>query len=194
MLHILAAGLGALVLAQSAAAQDSGRARLDALIAKHAQANGVPVALVHRVVKRESGYRPDVVGRRGAMGLMQIKVATARGLGYSGSARGLLDPDTNLTYAVRYLAGAYRVAGGNHDRAVMHYARGYYFAAKRKRMLEVLTPMPAPARIAAPSGDPTAPAAATEATAATNSGAAEQSDHALRAAAIRDPLIRPEVY
>jgi soluble lytic murein transglycosylase-like protein len=30
-----------------------------------------------------------------------------------------------MTYAVRYLAGAYRVAGGDEDRAVALYARGY---------------------------------------------------------------------
>ena len=127
---------GALLLVQPAVAQDSARAKLDAMIAKHAQANGVPVALVHRVVVRESRYRPHVIGKGGAMGLMQIKTATARGLGYPGTARGLLDPETNLTYAVRYLKGAYVVAGGNYDRAVMHYARGYYYAAKRKGMLD----------------------------------------------------------
>ncbi len=66
------------------------------------------------------------------MGLMQIKTATARGVGYGGSAAGLLDPETNLTFAVRYLAGAYRLAGGNHDRAVSYYARGYYYDAKSK--------------------------------------------------------------
>jgi soluble lytic murein transglycosylase-like protein len=27
-------------------------------------------------------------------------------MGYTGSAAGLLDPQTNMTYAVRYLAGA----------------------------------------------------------------------------------------
>ena len=31
---------------------------LDATIASHAAANGLPVELVHRVVKRESGYNP----------------------------------------------------------------------------------------------------------------------------------------
>jgi soluble lytic murein transglycosylase-like protein len=121
-------------LAQPALAQDATRAKLDAMIAAHAQANGIPVALVHRVVKRESGYRPHLVGRGGAIGLMQIKLATARGLGYTGTARGLLDPETNLTYAVRYLAGAYRVADGNPGRAVSNYARGYYYAAKRRGM------------------------------------------------------------
>jgi hypothetical protein len=104
---------------------------LAGMISRHAQMNGVPEPLVRRVVMRESGGNPRAVGRGGAMGLMQIKTATARAMGYGGSAAGLLDPETNLTYAVRYLAGAYRVAGGNHDRAVSNYARGYYYAAKR---------------------------------------------------------------
>jgi len=98
---------------------------LDAMIARHAAANGLPVSLVHRVVTRESGYNPRA-HNRGALGLMQIKYATARGVGYTGSAAGLLDPETNLTYAVRYLAGAYRAAGGNAGRAVGLYASGYH--------------------------------------------------------------------
>src|SRR5687767_4551432 len=53
------------------------RAELDALVAAHAQANGVPVALVHRVIVRESRYNPRIIGKGGAMGLMQIKTATA---------------------------------------------------------------------------------------------------------------------
>jgi soluble lytic murein transglycosylase-like protein len=108
-------------------------AEYDALIASHASANGVPEALVHRVIVRESRYRPQLVGRGGTIGLMQIKLATARGLGYTGTAEGLRDPDTNLTYAVKYLAGAYRAANGDHNRAVAYYAGGYYYAAKRQR-------------------------------------------------------------
>lgn len=138
MIRAFVLSVVALVLVQPAVAQSPSRAKLDAMIAAHAQANNVPVALVHRVVRRESGYRPHLIGKGGAMGLMQIKVATARGLGYHGTARGLLDPETNLTYAVRYLAGAYLVAGGNHDRAVMHYARGYYYAAKHKGLLDAV--------------------------------------------------------
>ena len=106
----------------------------DALIATHAAANGVPEALVRRVIVRESRYQAGLVGHGGTLGLMQIKLATARGLGYTGTADGLLDPNTNLTYAVKYLAGAYRTAGGNADRAVGYYASGYYYAAKRQRL------------------------------------------------------------
>jgi len=101
----------------------------DAMIAQHAAANGVPVELVHRVIVRESRYRPGVVSK-GNYGMMQIKLPTARGLGYTGNAQGLLDANTNLTYAVKYLAGAYRAAHGNHNLAVRYYAGGYYYAAK----------------------------------------------------------------
>jgi soluble lytic murein transglycosylase-like protein len=105
------------------------------LVARHANANGVPVALVDRVIMRESRYNPSLVGRGGTIGLMQIKLSTARGLGYTGSAEGLRDPDTNLTYAVKYLAGAYRAANGDHSRAVGFYASGYYYAEKRQRQV-----------------------------------------------------------
>jgi soluble lytic murein transglycosylase-like protein len=114
-------------------------ASLKSLIARHAAENNIPEALVHRIVRRESNYNPRAVGRGGAIGLMQIKYATAKAMGYSGSAPGLLDADTNLTYAVRYLAGAYKVADGNHDRAVSYYASGFYYAAKRKGLAHLTT-------------------------------------------------------
>lgn len=123
------AGLTALSV-QPALAQ---KAAYDAMVASHAQANGVPEALVHRVIVRESKYNASLVGRGGTIGLMQIKLATARGLGYTGTAEGLRDPATNLTYAVKYLAGAFRAANGDHNRAVSYYAGGYYYAAKRQR-------------------------------------------------------------
>lgn len=135
----------AAVLSCTIATAQAGEAELRALIAQHAAANGVPEALVHRVIRRESNYNPRAVGRGGAMGLMQIKTATARSLGYAGGPSGLLDANTNLTYAVRYLGNAYRVAGGNHDRAVSYYANGYYYAAKRKGLTGLLATKAAPA-------------------------------------------------
>ena len=69
---------------------------------------------------------------------MQIRYDTARGLGYHGPARGLLDADTNLNYAAAYLANAYTVAGGDENRAMRLYAGGYYYEARRKGLLERL--------------------------------------------------------
>jgi hypothetical protein len=110
----------------------TGHNGIDGMITRHAQLNDVPESLVHRVVIRESKYNPRAIGKGGALGLMQIKHATARSMGFDGPANGLLDANTNLTYAVKYLAGAYRLADGNHDQAVAYYARGYYYAAKNK--------------------------------------------------------------
>lgn len=108
---------------------------LDALIARYAAENDVPVALVHRVVQRESGY--NARARNGPYwGLMQIRHDTAMAMGYRGPASGLLDAETNLKYGVKYLAGAYLVGGRNSDQAVRNYARGYYYEAKRKGLLE----------------------------------------------------------
>lgn len=128
----LAALAAVAALALPAAAQAG--SEYDALIAQHAQANNVPEALVHRVIVRESRYHAQLVGRGGAIGLMQIKLTTARSMGYTGDAAGLRDPNTNLTYAVKYLAGAYRAANGDHARAMHYYAAGYYDVAKRQRL------------------------------------------------------------
>jgi len=48
----------------------------------------------------------------------------------------LLDAETNLRYAVRYLRGAWMVSGGDQEEAVGWYARGYYYEAKRLGLLE----------------------------------------------------------
>ena len=111
------------------------RGQLDRLIAKYAAVYEVPEALVRRVVKRESNFNPAARNRI-YYGLMQIRHDTARGMGYRGSPSGLLDAETNLKYAVKYLRGAWLVSGGNHDRAVGFYARGYYYDAKRKGLLD----------------------------------------------------------
>ncbi|MFC4173425.1 transglycosylase SLT domain-containing protein [Microvirga sp. GCM10011540] len=73
------------------------RATIDALVAQHASAHGVPVPLVHQIIQRESGYNPRA-SSRGNFGLMQIRYATARGMGYTGPASGLLDANTTACY------------------------------------------------------------------------------------------------
>ncbi|ODT48831.1 MAG: hypothetical protein BGO80_01240 [Devosia sp. 63-57] len=108
---------------------------LDGLITHYANAYKVPEELVRRIIVRESNYNP--AARNGPYwGLMQISHATARGMGFSGDPSALLDAETNLRFAVRYLAGAYVTARGNHDQAVQFYARGYYYDAKRLGLLQ----------------------------------------------------------
>ena len=127
----LAASASAVSAKTQRVARLDANGNLDALIARHAAANNLPEDLVRRVIKRESGGKPRVIDK-GNYGLMQIKLATARSMGYRGTAAGLLDADTNMTYAVKYLAGAYQAADGNANRAVHYYAAGYYYAAKSR--------------------------------------------------------------
>lgn len=108
--------------------------RLRAMIEKHARINDVPVELVQRVVIRESTHNPAARNGRN-YGLMQIQHATAQTMGYRGRPRGLLDAETNLTYGVKYLRGAWLVSDGNMDRAVKWYSQGYYYEAKRRGLL-----------------------------------------------------------
>ena len=107
---------------------------LRGLIERYAAINRVPVELVQRVVLRESRHNP--AARNGPYyGLMQILPQTAGTMGYRGAPAGLLDAETNLKYGVKYLRGAWLVSDGDHDRAVMWYAKGYYYEAKRRGML-----------------------------------------------------------
>jgi soluble lytic murein transglycosylase-like protein len=160
----LATLLVALASASAASAQNlDANGNLDALIARHAAANNVPPDLVRRVIKRESGGNPRTVSQ-GNYGLMQIKLGTARSMGYRGTAAGLLDADTNMTYAVKYLAGAYQAAGGNPNGAVHNYAAGYYAKGRRHEETMTVASLPfnafafAPAAAAAPAVGPVASA------------------------------------
>ncbi len=104
------------------------------LVNTYADRYGVPRSLVHRVIQRESDYRPRA--RNGPYyGLMQILPQTAQTMGHRGPPDALLEPGTNLHYAVKYLRGAWLVAEGDAGEAVGLYASGYYDAAKRKCLL-----------------------------------------------------------
>lgn len=105
-------------------AAPAGSEGLRALVARHAAANGVPFALADAVVRIESRYNPRAANA-GNYGLMQIRHQTARGVGYSGGAAGLLDAETNARYAMKYLGQAYKLAGGDTCRTVMKYQSGH---------------------------------------------------------------------
>ncbi|RST85969.1 lytic transglycosylase domain-containing protein [Aquibium carbonis] len=105
------------------------KGELPAIVTRYAKAYGVPVALAHAVVTVESNFRPHVTGRAGEIGLMQIKPATARMMGYSGSAKGLYDPETNVKYGMKYLAKAHELGGGDTCGTILRYNAGH--AAKR---------------------------------------------------------------
>jgi soluble lytic murein transglycosylase-like protein len=105
-----------------------------ALVNQYADYYEVPRSLVHRVIQRESDYRPHA--RNGPyFGMMQILPETARTMGFRGAPGDLLDAETNLRYSVRYLRGAWLLSGGDEAGAVSRYARGYYYEARDRCML-----------------------------------------------------------
>jgi soluble lytic murein transglycosylase-like protein len=97
---------------------------LKPLIARYASENGVPYELADAVVRLESRY--NVGARNGPnVGLTQINVRTAQSLGYQGPAAGLFDAETNLRYGLKYLATAYRLAGGDTCGTILRYQFGH---------------------------------------------------------------------
>jgi soluble lytic murein transglycosylase-like protein len=101
----------------------------DGLIASYASANNVPISLAHAVVRVESNYNPKMRGSAGEIGLMQVKLQTARGMGYRGSAKGLYEPATNIRYGMMYLGQARQIAGGDLCGTILRYNAGH--GAKR---------------------------------------------------------------
>src|SRR5574340_555729 len=69
------------------------------LVDAAAEKYGLPKSFLHSVVKQESGYRPDAVSPKGAIGLMQLMPGTAKAYGADPK-----DPAQNLDAGARHLA------------------------------------------------------------------------------------------
>jgi len=85
----------------------------------------VPVALAHAVIRVESNYQPNMTGSAGEVGMMQIKFETARGLGYTGTREALYDPETNIRWGMKYLAGAQKLGDGSTCATILRYNAGH---------------------------------------------------------------------
>lgn len=89
-------------------------------------AHAAPGWLVAAIIKVESGGNPNATGRHGEIGLMQLKLRTARSVGFKGTRKHLYHPATNVTFGTAYLNLALRRAGGNACHAATLYNRGIY--------------------------------------------------------------------
>ena len=83
-----------------------GRSRWEVPARQAARANGIPEDLFLRLVRQESGFNPNAVSHKGALGLAQLMPGTARALGVNPR-----DPVQNLNGGARYLAQQYRKFG-----------------------------------------------------------------------------------
>jgi soluble lytic murein transglycosylase-like protein len=89
-------------------------------VAAAAARHGVPARFAIAVARIESGLRCQARGRAGELGPLQIKPATARGLGYSGPASALNSCGAGLEWGMRHLAAAYRRCGSAAGAAALH--------------------------------------------------------------------------
>lgn len=101
------------------------KADMERLAAQH----GVDHLLVQALVAAESGFDPDAVSPRGAVGLMQVLPDTARRFGVQGSrsqtvTNRLKQPLLNLRTGIRYLAFLIQRFGGDLRLALAAYNAG----------------------------------------------------------------------
>ena len=80
-------------------------------------------SLALAVADTESSFRPNVVSSAGAIGVMQIMPATARGL-YNIERTELFNPRTNISVGVRFLDHLIKKYEGRIDLALSHYNGG----------------------------------------------------------------------
>ncbi len=106
--------------AASAASEPTEMASIRRRVTEVAARHGVPASLALAVVRLESNMRCQARGRHGELGPMQIKPATARGLGYTGPASALNSCGAGLEWGMRHLAVAYQRCGSAAGAAALH--------------------------------------------------------------------------
>jgi soluble lytic murein transglycosylase-like protein len=105
-------------------------------VADSARRFGVPLSVAHAVIRMESGGRCNARGRAGELGPLQIKPATARGIGYRGPISGLRSCRAGLDMGMKHLAMALRRGSVAFHNAGIHAKR--LPAAARKYAMKVM--------------------------------------------------------
>lgn len=91
---------------------------------------GLPQGLNTAICTVESNLNPKAVneddGGSASLGICQIKLYTARTLGFKGTATELQRPETNIRYASAYLRSQLNRYSGDIRKAVSAYNMGTY--------------------------------------------------------------------
>lgn len=99
---------------------ESGSTAYDAYIKEASQTYDVPEELIKAVIYCESSFNPNAVSKSGAVGLMQLMPATAKGLGVENS----YDPRQNIMGGTKYLSSLIKNFDGDLILAMAGYNMG----------------------------------------------------------------------
>ena len=115
------------------------KSQVMAAVRTHARNAGISQSVALAVVRQESSFNPKARGSVGEIGLMQVKCATARSVGYKGSCKGLYNVNTNLKYGMRYLKKALKRGSvgyynaGIYAKRLPRQAKKYASSVRRKQ-------------------------------------------------------------
>ena len=89
----------------------------------------VELHLLKAVMAAESGFNPDAISPKGAVGLMQVMPSTAQRFGVVGDKKKSLeqmlrDPKTNIRLGARYLSELAKMFPGQRDLVIASYNAG----------------------------------------------------------------------
>ncbi|HSA32513.1 MAG TPA: lytic transglycosylase domain-containing protein [bacterium] len=100
-----------------------GSTKFDDLIAEIGRNEGVPVELLLSMAYVESRFTPTAVSSAKAIGILQVKLSTAKGYVPVKKKKDLFDPRKNITAAARHLVTLKKIFG-TWPRAVAAYFCG----------------------------------------------------------------------